>query len=280
MENDNKKFDVRDAREKPLELRMADALIERGIDSVEKLEELFEPHFFAVVPMDVLERKDLNANAKLLYGEITGLTRRSGYCNATDKYIADRIGLSRKSIQKLMQELAEKDLIRRDTRKTSKGTYRRIYLTWRKAPVPSERGAGTPAERHPIPPDSDTPSSDERHQVPPVDGTKREIDKDKSEKEMNTLAGFEKFWQTYPKKIAKQAARAKWMKLAPAPDLAEKILKAVEAAKQTRQWKKENGDFIPHPTTYLNQERWNDELKADSLKTGGGKFESVKSTKV
>lgn len=280
MENDNQKFEVRDGREKPLELRMADALMERGIDSVEKLEELFEPHYFAVVPMEVLERKDLNANAKLLYGEITGLTRRSGYCIATDKYIAERIGLSKKSIQKLMQELAGKDLIRRSTNKTSKGTYRKIYLTWRKVPVPPESSTRTPAEGYPVPPDSDTHASSEQHQVPPSGGTKREIDKDKSEKEIGILSGFGKFWQTYPKKIAKKKALKEWTKLAPSPELTEKILKAVESAKQTSQWKKDGGDFIPHPTTYLIQERWNDELKVDRPKTGGGKFESVKSTKV
>lgn len=259
---------------------MTDLLVEHGIDSPEKLQELFEPHYFAVVPMEVLERKDLNANAKLLYGEITGLTRRNGYCMATDKYIADRIGLSKKSIQKLMQELAEKDLIRRETTKTAKGTYRRIYLTWRKVPVPPERGARTPAEGYPVPPASDTLASEQRRPVPPADGTKREIDKEKSEKEMPLLSGFEKFWKTYPNKKAKKAALAKWMKMEPSPELTEKIIAGVEAAKKTHQWKKDNGDFIPHPATYLNQERWDDELKVDSPKAGGGKFESVKSTKV
>ena len=259
---------------------MADELMERGIDSLEKLHELFEPHFFAVVPMDVLERKDLNANAKLLYGEITGLTKRNGYCSATDKYIADRIGLSKKSIQKLMQELEGKELIRRDTNKTARGTYRRIYLTWRKAPVPPARGTHASAGEHPVPPNSDTPASGGRRPVPPTNDTKREINKKKSEKEILLLAGFETFWKAYPNKKAKKAALDKWVKLAPSPELVETILKAVDAAKQTHQWKKDGGNFVPHPATYLHQERWNDELKVDRPKAGGGKFESIKSTKV
>ena len=31
--------------------------------------------------------------------------------------------------------------------------------------------------------------------------------------------------------------------------------------KQTEQWKKDNGKFIPYPATWLNQERWTDEIK-------------------
>ena len=30
--------------------------------------------------------------------------------------------------------------------------------------------------------------------------------------------------------------------------------------KKSKEWKKENGKYIPHPTTWLNQKRWEDEL--------------------
>lgn len=259
---------------------MTDLLLEHGIDSPEKLQELFEPHYFAVVPMEVLERRDLNANAKLLYGEITGLTRKNGYCMATDKYIADRIGLRKDSIRNLMQKLELKNLIRRETTKTAKGTYRRIYLTWRTPPAASDNATRSAGDSRPVASADATGASVGRYPAAPDNATKREIDKEKSEKEILLLSGFEKFWQTYPNKKAKKKALEKWMRMEPSPELAEKIIAGVEAAKKTHQWKKDNGDFIPHPTTYLNQERWNDELKVDSPKTGGGKFESVKSTKV
>ena len=38
------------------------------------------------------------------------------------------------------------------------------------------------------------------------------------------------------------------------------LLDAVEAQKKTPQWQKDNGQFIPHPTTWLNGKRWEDEV--------------------
>ena len=32
------------------------------------------------------------------------------------------------------------------------------------------------------------------------------------------------------------------------------------AMEKSEQWKKDDGQFIPHPTTFLNGERWNDEI--------------------
>ena len=38
------------------------------------------------------------------------------------------------------------------------------------------------------------------------------------------------------------------------------IISAVKQQKKSTEWAKNNGQFIPHPTTWLNQERWGDEL--------------------
>ena len=75
----------------------------------------------------------------------------------------------------------------------------------------------------------------------------------------NTSIGFTKFWQAYPRKVGKGAAEKAWLKLK--PDL-QIVLSAL--AWQSRQdgWTKEQGAFIPHPATYLNQRRWEDEKPA------------------
>lgn len=84
----------------------------------------------------------------------------------------------------------------------------------------------------------------------------------KQNKELNELQEkqFDKFWQAYPKKVSKKQAQKSWKKINPSLELFEKILKALEMVKQTEQWKKDNGKFIPYPATWLNQERWNDEI--------------------
>jgi len=43
--------------------------------------------------------------------------------------------------------------------------------------------------------------------------------------------------------------------------LMETIMSALRKQKNTEQWLKDNGKFIPHPTTWLNQARWEDEVE-------------------
>lgn len=68
---------------------------------------------------------------------------------------------------------------------------------------------------------------------------------------------FEKFWESYPKKTGKKAALQAWKKAKDRPSVVD-ILQAIESQKKTQQWAKENGQFIPNPSTWLNQGRWAD----------------------
>jgi hypothetical protein len=72
------------------------------------------------------------------------------------------------------------------------------------------------------------------------------------------VPGFEEFWELYPRKVNKKEAQLKWNRVN-LPSL-EFILEAIKKQKQSQQWNTENGKYIPHPATWLNQERWNDEL--------------------
>lgn len=72
--------------------------------------------------------------------------------------------------------------------------------------------------------------------------------------------GFDLFWQAYPRKVGKGAARRKWERIEMTADLLEKILVVISEQTKTEQWLKDGGQFIPHPVTWLNQERWNDEV--------------------
>lgn len=78
---------------------------------------------------------------------------------------------------------------------------------------------------------------------------------------------FEAWWAEYPKKVGKQAARKAWSKVKPDAALYSRIIDATKAQRTSEQWRKENGRFIPNPATWINQGRWDDDLKA--LNTGG-----------
>ena len=70
---------------------------------------------------------------------------------------------------------------------------------------------------------------------------------------------FDKFWELYPRKAGKGDARNAWDKLSLTEDLVNAIFSAVQKQKSWEQWRRDNGRFIPHPSTWLNQQRWYDE---------------------
>ena len=80
----------------------------------------------------------------------------------------------------------------------------------------------------------------------------------KGEKDCSDL--FNQFWTAYPKHIAKQSAVKAFEKLKPDEKLLEAMLKAIARQKESKQWEKDGGAFIPYPATWLNQRRWEDEL--------------------
>lgn len=72
-------------------------------------------------------------------------------------------------------------------------------------------------------------------------------------------AAFDSFWAAYPRKVNKAAAKKAWEKAAKEKDVPSKIHAALIWQVVSPDWKKEGGKFIPHPSTYLNNRRWEDE---------------------
>ena len=70
---------------------------------------------------------------------------------------------------------------------------------------------------------------------------------------------FDIFWNNYPRKVGKQKCHI-WFKAHKVNiELLEKMIASINGQKQSDQWQKDNGAFIPHPYTWLNQGRWEDE---------------------
>ena len=74
--------------------------------------------------------------------------------------------------------------------------------------------------------------------------------------------GFEEFWNQYPKKVGKTVAHAAWKKQKVNID---KVLNTLQWQVNSDQWQKADGQFIPNPTTYINQGRWHDEPPRASI---------------
>jgi hypothetical protein len=58
--------------------------------------------------------------------------------------------------------------------------------------------------------------------------------------------------------VGKDSARKAFDKRRVSEELLAQMLSAIEAQKRSAQWKRDSGQFIPHPTTWLNEGRWQD----------------------
>lgn len=79
-------------------------------------------NYYAIIPANVRYDKELNANAKLLYGEITSLCNKEGFCWATNQYFADLYDASERSIKGWIKQLKDKGYIDAETDYTFKKT--------------------------------------------------------------------------------------------------------------------------------------------------------------
>jgi len=72
---------------------------------------------------------------------------------------------------------------------------------------------------------------------------------------------FSQFWTAYPKKRSKGDAEKAWKTIKPDNALLAQMLKTIEDAKKSAAWKKDGGQWIPYPGTWLRAKGWADEVE-------------------
>jgi hypothetical protein len=78
---------------------------------------------------------------------------------------------------------------------------------------------------------------------------------------MDISESFVRFWAAYPKKKSKGDAWKAWRQVeALRPDI-DTLLAVLEKAKRSTQWRKDSGEFIPYPATWLRAWGWDDEYE-------------------
>jgi hypothetical protein len=99
-----------------------------------------------------------------------------------------------------------------------------------------------------------------KQDAPVTDSLARSREERRGETEEST-ARFAEFWQAYPKRVAKPDAFRAWAKLKLHNGDFEKVMEALERYKLSEQWQRDNGQYVPHPATWLNKRRFDDELE-------------------
>lgn len=192
-----------------------------------------KPAYYAIIPASV-RYSNIPANAKLLYGEITALSNKEGFCWASNPYFAQLYEADSSSITRWVGALVKAGFIRIEVDKAA-GNLRKIWLT---EPTPTRKIEGS---------------------YPQKSGEDYLQKRGHSNTSVNTKNNnFVEFWNLYPKKVEKKKAEAKWARLTKATQ--DLVLTDLPKRLLTEQWQKNNGQFVPNPMTYLNGERWNDQI--------------------
>lgn len=221
-----------------------------------------KPNYYSVIPAIIRYDNELKPNEKLLYGEITSLTNKNNECWATNSYFARLYNVNSSTISRWISHLKEKGYVvvefiyKNETKEIEKRVIKIIGV-----PI------NQPMNTYML-----------NNQEVLTEKSKGYIQKnqegiDKKVKENNTSINntsinikeinkerFELFWKEYPKKVNKFKSEEWFNKNNLTDEQFDLIMTKLKRFKDTSDWKKDNGKYIPYPITWLNQKRWEDEV--------------------
>jgi hypothetical protein len=89
--------------------------------------------------------------------------------------------------------------------------------------------------------------------------------KQESNKEKNNTYSeeFLNFYKEYPRRVDKSGAWKAWEKCNGNRPGIDSLLEILSRHKKTDQWNRDGGKFIPHPATWINKRRWEDEVEVE-----------------
>ena len=98
-----------------------------------------KPNYYAIIPANV-RYSSLKPNAKLLYGEITALSSKLGYCFASNNYFAELYGVSKNTVSRWLSDLKKLGFITiKIERNTNKEIVKRIIGIDKKVDNPIDK---------------------------------------------------------------------------------------------------------------------------------------------
>ena len=199
------------------------------------------PSYYAIIPASVRYDSTLCANAKLLYGEITALCNKEGRCWAGNAYFANLYGVSKVSVSKWVRQLADAGFIKTEIQ-YAEGTKEILnrYITL--VNEGSKEKLSTP----------------QRKVNDPIKEKFKDNNTVNNTTNITVNNNFDAFWSAYPVKKGKLGARKAWDKLKLSDDVVKLIAENMKARMDAGEW--DDKQYIPHPATFLNGRRWEDEV--------------------
>ena len=203
--------------------------------------------YYVVIPMPIYDDETLKDSAKLLYGLISSLINEEGYCFASNEYLAKKRKTTPQNISRLLNELEKKEYIviiyLRDGAIVKN---RKIYINSRLTEMLTvNQNVKT------------TVNQNVKESNKAIKGSNKYIIKEIYKEK------FDNFWELYPNKKSKQETINWFNKSNMTDELYKTIIDKLKIFKKLKTW--QDIKFIPHPSTWLNQRRWEDEIDPSEL---------------
>ena len=220
------------------------------------------PTYYAIIPADVRYDKDLRPNEKLLYGEITALSDKHGYCWATNRYFAELYEVTPKCVSKWINHLIEKGYLfskiiyEEDGKTVSQRIICVRPITLQEEP-PIRQKEDTPIHQK-----EDTLSIKSSNIIIQDNNNTRVNDKEIN-KESQLENDFEELWKLYPRKAGKAKAFKAYKSAIKQGATNEQIRQGILNYIQWIKEHKTQAEYIKHGSTFFNERCWNDELGSD-----------------
>lgn len=205
--------------------------------------------WYAVIPSEVLSSTELSSSGKLLVGVLISLSNKKGYCFASNQYISETLGISITYVRSLIKELEDKKIIIREvsSKKVNESgtrTIRLVDLKLLKEDSDTKEGATIVSGGVTLGKQGGDTRQAPYNKVNIKENNKVNIIPDR----------FEEFWESYGKKVGKEKAKSKWLKLKESDkDACLLAIPNYKIARPDVQYRKD-------PERYLMHRVWEDEL--------------------
>lgn len=242
-----------------------------GGETQKRLTPLASNYSFTIVPDWVYQCLNLSGNDAIIFSLILSYQQKDGYYGGSFKYIEKRYGIDLTTAKRILTRLENKQyLIKQKGDSKTRNKYT-INFNVVNELIKKQQGQNATSGKNTLVakchyPSSNLPSDLVAKCTPSNKYSNKYSNKDiytdaNKEQEEKYLQMFDEFWKLYPKKKDKANTRKKWLKLKPDDELFETIISALKKQMQSEQWQKNNGQYIPYPTTWINGRRWEDEIK-------------------
>lgn len=211
--------------------------------------------YYAIIPANVRYDNDLIPSAKLLYGEITALCNKEGYCWASNSYFAELYGVSITTVKNWLKSLEDGGYINRQV-KYKEGS-KEIETRWVTI-VAEGRQEKLPRGRQEKCPDNITSINTTVNNTTNIKPS-NEVEQKATSKENELKERFEAIWKIYPNKKGKRRAYPSYKAAIREGTTDEQIIKGIEAYIEECKRRRTSKDLMFHGSTFFYQRRWEDE---------------------